>query len=68
MEVYHPDNRKIRKKKVFLLGKSHGQRSLAGSMGLPESDTTERLNTNKQKKRKLLPGKSKVFTGIEKYL
>ena len=33
---------------VFLPGKSHGQRNLAGysPWGLQESDTTERLNNN----------------------
>ena len=37
---------------VFLLGESHGQRSLASysSMGLQESDTTERLNHHRKTK------------------
>ena len=44
-----PWSRKWQPTSVFLPGKSHGQRSLAGysSRGHKESDTTERLSTQK---------------------
>ena len=46
-----PWRRKWQPIPVFLLGKSHGQRSLVGYLprGHKESDTTERLNDNNSK-------------------
>ena len=38
---------------MFLPGKSHGQKSLAGSMGSQESDTTEQLPPSGPKETKL---------------
>ena len=49
---------------VFLPGKSHGQRSLAGYRATEESDTTARLNSNEKRTHSL---KRRNYAGVHRY-